>query len=198
LSQKFATLFCPGRGLFQVFLSAVSNVAGSVSFVRPSVSGRAASEPELSGSVSEVSTVKLKLPTGRLRRAAVNLNLEGERMLFLNLPRVFAMRGIERPFTFLVGHGISRPTATNLLNQRVSSIKHGHLELICELLRCEPNDLYEWRPAGGMQNAADHPLRRLRRDNSAGKVREIIRTAPLEKLSELERLLNETEAERDE
>jgi DNA-binding Xre family transcriptional regulator len=64
-------------------------------------------------------------------------------MLTLNLSRVFALRGIEKPYTELVKCGISRPTAHNLLSLRVTSIKYSHLEKICELLNCEPNDLFE-------------------------------------------------------
>lgn len=116
-------------------------------------------------------------------------------MLSLNLQRVFALRGIERPFTFLVKNGFSRPTASNLLNHRVQSVKNSSLEKICELLSCEPNDLYEWTPSKNTLNQENHPLKDLRRDDSSQNFREMIKTIPLEKLNRIESLLNELKDE---
>jgi DNA-binding Xre family transcriptional regulator len=111
-------------------------------------------------------------------------------MLIINLQRVFALRGIENPFSALLKIGISRPTASNLLNNNVLSIKNDYLEKICELLNCEPNDLYEWRPSNLTANVENHPLKGLQRDNSAAKLREILRNLPLDKLGQVESLLD--------
>lgn len=112
-------------------------------------------------------------------------------MLTINLHRVFALRGIQNPFTELMKLGISRPTATNLLNNRVLSIKNDYLEKICELLNCEPNDLYEWRPSSTAANAENHPLKALRRENSTANINEMLRNLPLEKLGQVEGLLDD-------
>ncbi len=112
-------------------------------------------------------------------------------MLILNLKRVFALRGIENPFTTLVKNGISRPTATNLLTNRVNSIHSKHLEIICELLNCEPSDLYDWKPSKDTQNIETHPLRKLRRDDSIEGYSEMIKRIPLDKLGEIKNILNE-------
>ena len=112
-------------------------------------------------------------------------------MLILNLQRVFTLRGVERPFTYLVKNGISRPTASNLLNHRVESIKNAHLEKICELLNCEPNDLFEWKPSKNTLNAENHPLKNLKRDDSSQKISEMLKTIPLEKLGKIESLMND-------
>lgn len=112
-------------------------------------------------------------------------------MLTLNLNRVFALRGIENPYTTLVKCGISRPTAQNLLNNRVVSINYSHLEKICELLNCEPNDLFEWKPSKNTQNAENHPLKNLKRDDSPQKFSEMIKTIPLDKLSRFETVIKE-------
>ena len=111
-------------------------------------------------------------------------------MLNLNIKRVFAMRNIENPYIYLVRHGISRPTAWNLLNNNTTQIKNKHLELICELLNCEPNDLYEWTPSKDTANPDNHPLKDLRRQGKAPSYSEIIRQIPLDKIAEMKGILN--------
>ncbi len=112
-------------------------------------------------------------------------------MLILNFQRVFALRGISNPYTQLVKIGISRPTASNLLDNRVNSIQGKHLEKICEYLRCEPNDLYEWRPDRDTLNAEEHPLKGLRRDDKAEAFRAMIRNIPLDKIDQAQAMLSE-------
>ena len=109
-------------------------------------------------------------------------------MLIFNIQRVFALRGISNPYTQLVKIGISRPTASNLLDNRVNSIQGKHLEKICEYLRCEPNDLYEWKPNRDTVDAENHPLKGLRRDNKASNYSELIRNIPLNKIDQIETL----------
>jgi len=110
-------------------------------------------------------------------------------MLIFNLQRVFALRGIGNPYSQLVKIGISRPTAWNLLENNVKSIQGKHLEKICEYLRCEPNDLYEWKPNRNTVNAEDHPLKALRRDGKPSNYNELIRNIPLNKIDQVEGLL---------
>lgn len=112
-------------------------------------------------------------------------------MLTLNLQRVFKLRGIENPYTELVKCGISRPTAHNLLSLRVESIRYSHMEKICELLNCEPSDLFEWKPSKTTLHVENHPLKNLKRDDSAQKFVELIKTIPLEQLSRFESVLSE-------
>ena len=112
-------------------------------------------------------------------------------MLIFNLQRVFALRGISNPFTKLVKIGISRPTASNLLDNRVNSIQGKHLEKICEYLRCEPNDLYEWKPNRDTVNAEEHPLKGVRRDDNAEAFRTMIRNIPMDKIDQAQAMLSE-------
>lgn len=111
-------------------------------------------------------------------------------MLLLNIKRVFALRGIQNPYTQLVKLGISRPTAWNLLDNNVASINNKHLERICEYLNCEPNDLYEWRPSSKTLNTENHPLKALRRDEDAPDYGEMIRQLPLDKIDQVKEMLS--------
>ncbi len=111
-------------------------------------------------------------------------------MLRFNIQRVFALRGINNPYGQLVKLGISRPTAWNLLDNKVNSIQGKHLEKICEYLRCEPNDLYEWKPDRNTVLPDEHPLKGLRRDKKASNYSELIRNIPLNKIDQVEALLS--------
>ncbi len=110
-------------------------------------------------------------------------------MLIFNLQRVFALRGIGNPYMQLVKLGISRPTAWNLLDNKVNSVQGKHLEKICEYLGCTPDDLYEWKPNRDTVNADTHPLKALLRDDKAEQFRARIRNLPLDKIAEAEALL---------
>ena len=116
-------------------------------------------------------------------------------MLTFNLRRVFALRGIDNPHKQLVKLGIASPTAWNLLSNNVSSIRSKHLETICEYLKCEPNDLYEWRPDRDALAPEDHPLKRLRRSDEALKYNDLIRNIPLEKIDRARTLLEDLNKE---
>lgn len=112
-------------------------------------------------------------------------------MLFLNIKRVFALRGIHNPYSQLVKLGISRPTAWNLLDNKVASINNKHLERICEFLNCQPNDLYEWRPSSGTLNIETHPLKALGRDQDTTELSKLVAEIPLDKIERVKEILSE-------
>ncbi len=83
-------------------------------------------------------------------------------MLYLNLKPIFAARGIDRPFSYLVKAGFTYHTAHNILNGNASSIRFDHLEELCRILVCEPNDIFAWQPDKGVQYPAQNPLTKLK------------------------------------
>ena len=111
-------------------------------------------------------------------------------MLILNLKRVFALRGIDNPFTYLVKNGFVRTTASNLLNGKTAFIRIEHLEAICEMLNCQPNDPFEWKPTSSVSTER-HPLKMLRRAKNSRKFTDMVKTIPLDKLNQIESLLEE-------
>ena len=62
-------------------------------------------------------------------------------MLSLNLIPIFKARAIEKPYSFLVKAGLSPHSATNILNNKTHVFRLDHIELLCRVLICEPNDL---------------------------------------------------------
>lgn len=85
-------------------------------------------------------------------------------MLNLNLKPIFEARGIERPYTYLVKAGISRATAHNILQSKTRVFRLDHIELLCKVLICEPNDLLAYTPDAQTILPETHPLNNLRKD----------------------------------
>lgn len=103
-------------------------------------------------------------------------------MLYLNLPPIFAARGIKNPYTFLVKSGFTYHTATNLLNSNTRSFRLDHIEALCRILVCEPNDLLAWKPDQNVHYAAQNPLDKLRVSGPEPTLNETLATMPLSEL----------------
>jgi DNA-binding Xre family transcriptional regulator len=112
-------------------------------------------------------------------------------MLNFKLSRIFALRGIDKPFAYLVKLGFSRATASNLLNDRVLNVKVWHMNTICRALNCTPNDLFEWTPADERPLPENHPLNALKREKNPARLSQIVNDIPVDKLHLVEELLNQ-------
>lgn len=112
-------------------------------------------------------------------------------MLKFDPRRVFGLRGIKKDLTFLMKNGVGRSTASNLLNFGVSYVKIEHLEKLCLLLRCTPNDLFDWKPPKDAVIDEAHPLMNLRREPKGKDLADMVSDIPLEKLEQIEGLLNQ-------
>lgn len=116
--------------------------------------------------------------------------IRGKRMLTFNPRRMMAMRGIDRMFNFLNKNGFIRSTASYLVSGKPSHIKIGHIEKICRLLNCTPNDLFEWKTGAGDDLPAEHALKSLiKEDLKQINLRAMLKDIPVEKLPEIEGLL---------
>jgi hypothetical protein len=112
-------------------------------------------------------------------------------MLVFNPKRIFRLRGIERPSHFLCKNGLVAPTVHKLLNGKTVHFKIAHLEKICRLLNCTPNDLFEWKSDEGAPVAENHALNTLQRRETTQRLTEIIKDIPIERFSEVENLLTD-------
>jgi len=78
-------------------------------------------------------------------------------MITLNIPRIATLKGVQRPYTFLVKNGFTPQTAKDLIAGRVRRLDFAHLEKLCRLFRCEPYDLYDYAPTPNAQvHGEDH------------------------------------------
>ncbi|MCV9389087.1 helix-turn-helix domain-containing protein [Reichenbachiella ulvae] len=108
-------------------------------------------------------------------------------MLRLNISRVMRIRGIRNPYKFLRDQGISHAVVNRLLSGKSKGVKMDQLQRICLALHCTPNDLMEWDNAQSSLSD-EHPIQELVRVDDNFSL-EDLRKLPLEKLRELEEML---------
>ena len=110
-------------------------------------------------------------------------------MLHLNLKRIFKARGIEQPYKFLAQNGFVPFTAHKYKNGKVEHMRLDHMERLCILLNCTPNDIFDWIPNDLLDDHPDHPLQRIRRKEKKTDISKLLSKMSLEKLEEIERMI---------
>jgi DNA-binding Xre family transcriptional regulator len=110
-------------------------------------------------------------------------------MLRFNFTRILKARGIDRPFSYLVKIGYSGNFATRIAHNRIRRLDLDHVEKLCELFQCTPNDLLEWFPGSKDQNIDKHPLSSLRRIDKVVELTHMLSAIPLDKISEIENMI---------
>ncbi|WP_320054392.1 helix-turn-helix transcriptional regulator [uncultured Acetobacteroides sp.] len=116
-------------------------------------------------------------------------------MLAFSLKRIFAARGIEKPFTYMVRRGFSDNFATAIINGRKHQVNLREVERLCELFRCTPNDLLEWTPSAEQAIQKDHPLKPLERVEKVAQLNQLINTASMDRLEQIEAIVKRELAE---
>jgi len=112
-------------------------------------------------------------------------------MLVFNPQRMFALRMIDKPHSMLVKNGFAKSSATNLLKYLNLRITVEHVEKLCLILNCTPNDLFEWRSRANESIPENHALNSLKRHEKSENLTDLIKNIPVEKLSQINDLLRE-------
>lgn len=108
-------------------------------------------------------------------------------MLCYDLHRIFKLRGISHPFSYLTDNGFSASTAQRLLHRKVNNLNLEFVEDLCILLRCTPNDLLSWTPGKKDQLPQELPLKTLTRNTDIAAFSQMLSNLPLD---ELEKKMN--------
>lgn len=103
-------------------------------------------------------------------------------------------RGIDKPYSFLVKSGMTYHAAQNLLNNPVRSIRFDHMELLCKILLCEPNDLFVWKPGKTEAYPSDFPLYKLHYI-AEDSINDTLSRMPFSKLREMAKAIRETDGD---
>ena len=106
-------------------------------------------------------------------------------MLIYNINAICKARGVKQPYTFLVKSGISRRAAWRMLNDQSHSILLRHVEILCSVLNCEPNDLLVWIPEKDVVYREDFMLKKLLKKDLGDELLNALATMPLEKFKEV-------------
>lgn len=113
-------------------------------------------------------------------------------MLKLNLDRIFKVKGIDKPNQYLQKIGNSPVYASNLVREKVTSIKFHKLEQMCIKFNCTPNDLFDYIPNKQSPLAPGHALHSVSKSEAIGEVNKLLHDLPLEKIEQLYALLKES------
>lgn len=88
-------------------------------------------------------------------------------MLSIDVRPVMAARGVRKVYAHLVKAGMPVTAARKLSDNTYRVVPLEHLETLCLLLKCTPNDLLVWVPDQG-QIVDGQPLAALRRGRRKG------------------------------
>jgi DNA-binding Xre family transcriptional regulator len=94
-------------------------------------------------------------------------------MLKLDLTSIFKARNIAKPYSFLVKAEFSPNIASRLANNHVDSMQFRHIELLCFILNCEPNDLFSWTPDTKVTVSENHSLNKLKKTDDTKNLNSI-------------------------
>ena len=84
-------------------------------------------------------------------------------MIVLNVKELCYLRGITKPFTTLRKAGISQQQAHRYLSGKKERIVLQHIEVLCKLLRCTPNDIFKWEPDKPEDDFPENPMQGIRK-----------------------------------
>ena len=91
-------------------------------------------------------------------------------MMYLNFSRIFKIKGIAKPFTYLTNNGYSGGYATKLTNNRIEQINIERLEKFCKDFNCTPNDIFDFRPNSKDNLSKDHALHTLTKPEISNEI----------------------------
>ncbi len=110
-------------------------------------------------------------------------------MLTINAGRVFKLRGLSGYLIRMVRAKISRRTAHGFLDGTATNIRLKHLEKLCLILNCTPNDLFDWKPDEETNPSESHALYSLQKNKEIKLFSEKLKEVPIEKLAELNEII---------
>ena len=85
-------------------------------------------------------------------------------MIRFRIHELMEERGIKKPkLKLLIKAGISHGIAQKYLSGKKLDIRRTHIEIFCTILRCAPNDLFEYIPdTGTVPLDKKHPLYKIK------------------------------------
>lgn len=102
-------------------------------------------------------------------------------MITLQIKELCRLRGIKYPLPALIKAGISQWIAFKYLQGEKKNLMIDHIEKLCTLLRCTPNDLFAWTPDNKVEDYPENPLQAIRKKEMAD-LQKIIGSLSLEEV----------------
>lgn len=114
-------------------------------------------------------------------------------MLYFNFARIFELKGIKRPFSYLTSLGYSTSNAGKITTGRIYQINTDRIEKICLDLNCTPNDILDFRPNPNNHLPDDHALHSLTKTELSKEINAKINTLSIEKIEQIHDIIKNME-----
>lgn len=85
-------------------------------------------------------------------------------MITLQIKELCTLRGIKAPLAVLTKAGISQQIAFKYLKGDKKNLSLKHVEMLCNTLRCTPNDLFAWTPDDKTHDYPENPLLQIKKN----------------------------------
>ena len=106
-------------------------------------------------------------------------------MLSVHLAPIFEARGIHNPLRKLKNAVIPKDSAAALIAGRKVNISCRQIEILCQLLVCEPSDLFVFTADKSNPIPADHPLLNLQQIENQETVQDALAANSYKELKKL-------------
>ncbi len=186
------SLFVPDLTLFVTDLTmSVTGVRRFVPDLRRSVTGVTRSVTGVTNLGAELNNIFQKSPYYNKKCSII--------MLIWDFIKVFKMRGIRRPYSYLRSIGFSHSLAHRIGTNKIDKLSLDNLEKLCEHLKCTPHDFLVWKPRKAQAEDEHHALRILLPDKSGTRAANLLKKLTLEQIRKLERkVLDDTDGDEEE
>lgn len=112
-------------------------------------------------------------------------------MLKYNLTNLFRLRNIRKPHLFLMNAGISRMVAYKFLRDDVHVVRLDHIETLCKVLKCTPNDLFRYIPDKAVNPNDPQPIEKLIKEKEEFvNIPDIMASLNLEEMREFNKIIS--------
>jgi DNA-binding Xre family transcriptional regulator len=111
-------------------------------------------------------------------------------MLRFRLHSMLESKGIVNGYRFLIKNGFSPDVATRCANDKIEQLKLSHINTLCTIFHCTPNDLLEWTPGKNEILSDNHPLKTLERKEKPFNIISHIKQLSPDQVKEVEKLIS--------
>ena len=112
-------------------------------------------------------------------------------MLRYNLQRIFRLKGIDKPFTFLKKHGFSHAVAHKIATGKKLDLTLREIEKVCTIFNCRLDDILEWIPEKPEDEKVNKLFEHLIKDEPATSLSKKLQKLSPAKLKEVEELIKD-------
>jgi DNA-binding Xre family transcriptional regulator len=116
-------------------------------------------------------------------------------MITLDLSRLMETKGIQNPLQFLIQAGFTYHTAGRLIRNQIIKLDYKHLEKLCLIFNCTPNDLLSWTPPASLKGSDKLALSKLAGRKRKGSLVSKLIQLPEDKIDQLNQMLDKLASE---